>query len=156
MVEEKKLKQLIRLAEANLPGDKAIYHALRSIKGVSYSLSNAVLKTLNVPKNTKVSDIKKEDLKKIEQVIENPKKFNIKPWLLNRRKDYDTGQDLHLIGSKLSLRKQFDIKRLINIKSYRGMRHATNQPVRGQRTRAHFRKGATVGVKRKRIKKGKV
>ena len=153
MAEEKKLRHLIRLGEADLPGDKSIYHALRRIKGVSYSLSNAVLKTLKIDKNIKVNDLKKEDLDRIKEVIDNPKKFKIYTWLLNRRRDYDTGEDLHLTGSQLNLRKQFDVKRLIGIRSYRGMRHATNQPVRGQRTRSHFRKGAAVGVKRKKGKK---
>ena len=40
---------------------------------------------------------------------------------------------------KLELQKEFDIKRLKKIKSYRGLRHSTGQPVRGQRTKSHFR-----------------
>jgi small subunit ribosomal protein S13 len=49
------------------------------------------------------------------------------------------------------MKKEFDIKRLRKIKSYRGIRHASKLPVRGQRTRANFRrKGHAVGVKRKK------
>jgi len=72
--------------------------------------------------------------------------------LFNRRRDFDTGEDLHLIASDLKLRKEFDIKNLKEIKSYRGMRHAFGLPVRGQRTKGHFRKGAAVGVRRKGLK----
>jgi len=52
----------------------------------------------------------------------------------------------------LKLRKEFDIKRLKKVKSYRGMRHAFGLPVRGQRTRSHFRKGRSVGVQKKKVK----
>jgi small subunit ribosomal protein S13 len=45
--------------------------------------------------------------------------------------------------------KEFDIKRMKQIKSYKGMRHSLKQPVRGQRTRSHFRTtGVAVGVKK--------
>jgi len=52
------------------------------------------------------------------------------------------------------LQTEFDIKRLKKIKSYRGLRHVLGQPVRGQRTRGHFRKNKAVGVTGK-AKKGK-
>ena len=67
---------------------------------------------------------------------------------MNRRKDIESGETKHLIGSELELQKEFDIKRLKKIRSYRGLRHALGQPVRGQRTRSHFRakKRKAVGV----------
>jgi small subunit ribosomal protein S13 len=52
------------------------------------------------------------------------------------------------------MKKEFDVRRLKKIRSYRGLRHALGQPTRGQRTRSHFRargkKKATIGVKRKK------
>ena len=62
------------------------------------------------------------------------------------------GKNLHLTGADLTLSKEVDIKRLKRIKSYRGLRHAIGQPVRGQRTRSHFRTGVSVGVQRKAAK----
>ena len=53
---------------------------------------------------------------------------------------------MHLISTDLKLRKEFDIKFMKKIKSYKGMRHASGLPVRGQRTRAHFRTGTSLGV----------
>jgi len=74
-------------------------------------------------------------------------------FLLNRRKDFETGEDAHLIGTDLDMKKEFDIRRLKKIRSYRGLRHAFKHPTRGQRTRSNFRgkgKKKAVGVKSKK------
>ena len=70
---------------------------------------------------------------------------------LNRKKDFLDGSDKHLITSNLDLAKELDIKRLKKIRSYRGLRHATGRPTRGQRTRSNFRKNRKkgVGIKKK-------
>jgi small subunit ribosomal protein S13 len=72
----------------------------------------------------------------------------------NRQKDFDEGEDKHISASDLRLRKDFDVKRLRKIKAYRGIRHAAGLPVRGQRTKANFRKNrkksGAVGVKKKK------
>ena len=53
------------------------------------------------------------------------------------------------MGAELDMRKDFEIRKMKKIRSYKGVRHIMGQPVRGQRTRAHFRKtGKAVGVKR--------
>ena len=68
----------------------------------------------------------------------------------NRRSDPETGVTSHLYGSDLDMKKEFDIKRMKKIKSYKGIRHTMKLPVRGQRTRSHFRKGGkAVGVMKK-------
>src|SRR3989344_2628458 len=51
-----------------------------------------------------------------------------------------------LTAEEIKQKTEFDIKRLKKIKSYRGVRHAAGQPVRGQRTKAHFRKNKTKGM----------
>jgi small subunit ribosomal protein S13 len=149
------IKQLVRVLNVDIEGSKRVYYGLRKIKGVSFSASNSVCTVLNIDKDRKIGSLNEEELKKIGDVIKDPKKYNIPEWILNRRKDYDTGEDLHLNGPTLNLRKEFDIKRLNRIKSYRGLRHQAGLPVRGQRTRSHFRKGKTVGVSKKKAKQGK-
>ena len=57
----------------------------------------------------------------------------------NRRLDIETGKTSHLYGADLEITKEFDIKRLKKIKSYKGIRHSFRLPVRGQRTKSHFR-----------------
>jgi small subunit ribosomal protein S13 len=71
--------------------------------------------------------------------------------VLNRRIDFETGEKGHLTGSDLDLKKEFDIKRLKKIKSYKGLRHNVGLPVRGQRTKANFRRNRkkSGGIKKK-------
>lgn len=158
MAEQKQeFQQLVRLGGADIPGNKKVYYALRKIKGVGYSFSNAVCRAANIDYDTKIGSLKDEEIKKIEGILNDPLKHGIPPYMLNRRKDYDDCADKHLISTDIRFRVDFDIKRLKKIKAYRGMRHAAGLPVRGQRTRAHFRKGTAVGVKKKTgLKKGKV
>jgi len=146
---DKSFEGIIRILQTDIPAEKPLHIGLTKIKGVSYSFANAVCKKLNLDKKRKILSLSKEEIKKIQDFINNPE---LPSFLLNRRKDYDAGKNLHLLGSDLDLRREFDIKRLKKIRSYRGLRHATGQPVRGQRTRGHFReKGRSVGV----LKKGK-
>lgn len=149
------IKQLVRLGDADLKGDISTYHALTRVKGVGYSFSNVICKILKLDFDKKVGLLTDNEVDNIKKFLENPAEKGVKSWLLNRNKDYDTGKDVHLISSKLKLAKEFDIKRMKEVKSYRGMRHAYGLPVRGQRTKAHFRKGSAIGVKRKGVKQGK-
>ncbi len=144
------LKGIVRIANFDIFGDKKIYNGLMKIKGINFMFSNAICNYLDLDKDRKIGTLNEDEIKKIQNLIENPDKFPA--WILNRRKDYETGKDLHLTGSNLTLSKDFDIKRLKKIKSYRGLRHAIGQPVRGQRTRSHFRTGTSVGVQRKAAK----
>jgi small subunit ribosomal protein S13 len=69
----------------------------------------------------------------------------------NRPADPETGESGHFLGTDLEMKRDFDIKRLKEMKAYRGARHAAKQPVRGQRTRSHFRKKSmAAGMKKKK------
>lgn len=153
----KEFKQIVRIGGADIAGAKQVFYALRRIKGVSYSFSNAICVVLNIDRKRRIGDLSDAELKNVEDVLTNPLNYNIPAWMLNRRKDYDDGSDKHIISTDIKFRKEFDVKRLKTIRSYRGMRHALGLPVRGQKTRSHFRTGGTVGVKKKPgVKKGKV
>ena len=71
-------------------------------------------------------------------------------WLLNRRKDYYSGENMHLLGIELVQTKADDINRLRMIRSYRGTRHETGRKCRGQKTKSNGRKGSTMGVQKKK------
>jgi len=151
MVEQKQeLRPMVRILNSDIEGNRSIFMALRKIKGISFSLANAVCNVLKIDKNKKVGSMSVEELAKIEKVIKNPENHNFKSWLFNRQKDYETGEDKHVLSVDLKLAKEADLKRLKKTKSYRGMRLQAGLPVRGQRTKAHFRKGAALGVKRKK------
>lgn len=140
--------RIIRIMQKDIEDRIKIYPGLTKIKGVSWSLSNAVCIKLGIDKNRKIESFSESEIKKIEEFLKNP---DLPNFLKNRQKDFDTGRDEHLIGSALELRKEFDIKRLKKIKSYRGYRHVAGLPVRGQRTKAHFRKNKSkgAGIKKK-------
>ena len=102
-------------------------------------------------KSVKISDLSKDDIKKIGSFL---LELDAPDYLKNRRGDFDSGENKHLIGVNLDMRKDFDIKRMKQIKNYKGLRHSLKLPVRGQRTRSHFRKsGIAVGVKKPRMGK---
>ncbi len=141
---------MVRILNSDLDGNKTIWISLKRIKGISFTLANVICNSLNIDKSRKVGYLSDEEIKRIEGIISNPLKHDLKPWLLNRRKDYETGNDMHMHGIDLNLAKDSDIKTMKKIKAYKGVRHQQGQPVRGQRTRAHFRKNSSVGV-RKRV-----
>ncbi|MBS3065937.1 30S ribosomal protein S13 [Candidatus Pacearchaeota archaeon] len=138
---------LVRIFGYDIPGSRNIYTGLTRIKGISWTISNAVCLKLGFPKSKKVSELSKPDIQKIESFLKN---LPVYDFLKNRRTDIETGKTAHFFGTDLEMKRDFDIKRLREIKSYRGIRHALKQPVRGQRTRSHFRKsGVAMGVKKK-------
>jgi len=139
-------EKLVRILATDIPGSKKIFVGLTRIKGVSWSFANAVCSILKIDKNRQITSLSKEEIEKLAEFIKNPK---MPEFLLNRQKDFETGNTLHLIGGDLDVQREFDIKRLKKIRSYRGWRHATGQPTRGQRTKSHFRtrgKKKAVGV----------
>jgi small subunit ribosomal protein S13 len=146
--EQKFEGRIIRILATDIEGSMGIYPGLTKIKGISWGMSNAICNSLNLDKRRKIGSLNGDEIKKISEFIENPK---IPDFLKNRRQDMETGKDKHLIGSNLELTKEFDIKRLKKIKSYRGLRHSAGLPLRGQRTKSHFRKNRakSTGIKKK-------
>jgi small subunit ribosomal protein S13 len=150
--EKKELRAIVRVAGTDLDGEKPLIRALRGIKGISYSMSKAISNVSGFDQNIKLGSLKEEDVQKLEEIIKNPVKFGVPAWMVNRRKDIETGQDLHLTGTDLDITKKFDIQRMIDLKTWKGFRHMLGQPVRGQRTRSSFRGGRVVGVIRKAVR----
>ena len=150
--EHKDFKHIVRIANTDLKGEKAIGSALRHIKGISFMFSNLICNLANINAKKRTGDLDEGEVKRMDEVINNPLKFNTPPWMFNRRKDFETGQDKHLVSADLEFTQDNDIKIMKKIKSYRGVRHILNQPVRGQKTKSNFRenKGKVhLGVKKK-------
>lgn len=142
---------IVRILQTDIPGNKRVLTGLTYIKGVSWSVSNAICKILGLDPEKRVSDLSEADIDKITKFLKDPK---LPEFLVNRRKDFDSGENGHLITTNLDMKKEFDIRRLKKIRSYRGLRHAFGHPTRGQRTRSNFRvkgkKKAVVGVRSKK------
>ncbi len=122
---------MARISGVDLPRDKRVEIALTYIFGIGLSRSQEILQKTGVNPDTRVRDLTEEEIARLREVID---------------KEYQVEGDLRReIGGH--------IKRLIEIGSYRGLRHRRGLPVRGQRTKtnARTRKGKpkTVGVRRK-------
>lgn len=141
--------KIVRILSKDIEGKMSLYSGLTKIKGISWSLANAACKKLGIAKNRKIGSLTEEELKKIITFLKNP---DVPEYILNRRVDFETGESKHVTGSDLELRHDFDIKRLKKIKSYRGLRHTSGLPLRGQRTKGHFRRNRakSTGVKKKK------
>jgi small subunit ribosomal protein S13 len=141
------VKRIVRLLATDLDGELNVGRALKKIKGIGFVFSRAICTISGIAPEKKIGTLSEEELKKLEDCIKNP--AELPKWLLNRRKDWESGIDAHLVGSSLDLRKREDINLLKRIRSYRGIRHELGLPVRGQRTRSSFRTQKTVGVTKK-------
>lgn len=142
-------KHLVRIANTDLKGEKAIVYALKDIRGVGVPLAHALCASLGIDGLSKIGNISEADAKKLDEAVKAPAKHGIPNWMLNRQKDLETGEDKHVVTNDLIFNRDNDIKLMKRIKCYKGVRHSLNQPVRGQRTRSNFRanKGKVVGVK---------
>src|SRR4030067_412841 len=143
------LRHILRIAGSDVAGTLKTVYALTEVKGIGMSLSNAILKKANINPDLRVGFLTESDVEKIEEIIEDPVKHNIPSWLFNRRKDSETGKDMHLTTADLVLRTKTNINQAKEIRSWRGYRHAYSLKVRGQHTKTTARAGKALGVKKK-------
>ncbi|MGI6374055.1 MAG: 30S ribosomal protein S13 [Patescibacteria group bacterium] len=108
----------VRIAGINIPNDKRVEIALTYVHGIGQSRANKILTEAGVDRNTRVKDIPEEQVNKIRELIEKGGKA---------------------IEGDLRREVQGNIKRLKEISSHRGTRHAKRLPVRGQRTKTNSR-----------------
>jgi len=143
----------VRVAGTNLDGFDKLGYGLTKIKGVGINLAEAIIKVTDLDPNIRVGNLTEKAVSKIEEVLRDPSKYDIPHWLLNYRRDFQTGKSLHLIGSDLMLRVKSDIDFMKKIKTWKGVRHSLGLKVRGQRTKTTGRKGRVVGVRKKRMRR---
>jgi small subunit ribosomal protein S13 len=148
-VVEVDLRQLVRVSGVVLDGNKKMYRILPDITGLGQATVKSMMAVMGIDQNTRLGSLDEAGIENLENAIRDVNKM-LPSWMLNRRKDYNTGEDMHLIGAELEFVEREDVNRQKKIRTYRGMRHTIGQPVRGQRTRTSFRTGAAVGVSRKK------
>ncbi len=143
-------RYIVRIAGTDIDGSLKTAYGLAEIKGIGVNLAYAICRRLGIDPEMRIGYLTEEEIKKIEDFIASPVEYGLPSWLINRRKDYQTGKDLHLIGPELIFYVKQDIEREKKIKSWRGIRHIFGLKVRGQRTRTTGRLGLTVGVRKRR------
>ena len=142
---------IVRLHGSNLDGTKLIPYALCDLKGVGIRVSRTVVKNLGLDPSLRLGALSDADVRRLEEMLDNPTSGGIPAWMFNRRKDSQTGKDLHILGSDLTLREREDIDLMRETRSWKGERHSRGLKVRGQRTKTTARKGRSVGVSRRRV-----
>ncbi len=122
---------MARIAGVNVPQNKLVHIGLTYIYGIGNKFSNEICKTLEIPKSTKVNELSDDQILKIRKCIDE--KFTVE--------------------GDLRRENSLNIKRLIDLATYRGSRHRKKLPVRGQRTRcnARTRKGKAIAIAGKKL-----
>ena len=117
---------MARIAGVVIPSDKQVHIALTYIHGIGRTLARDILAAAKIEPTTRVKDLTEAEEQKIRDIIDN---------------NYTTEGDLQRLVTN-------NIKRLKDVSSYRGLRHKSGLPVRGQRTRtnARTRKGRAIAV----------
>lgn len=144
-------RHILRIAGADVAGTLKTEYALTEIRGISLRLAGSILRKAEVNPDVRVGFLTESEVDRIEEVIEDPAKYNLPSWLFNRRKDGESGKDMHLTRAELVLRSKNDIDQAKEIRSWRGYRHAYSLKVRGQRTKTTGRAGKALGVKKKTL-----
>jgi small subunit ribosomal protein S13 len=144
-------KEIVRIARTGIDGTKPVNKALTALRGVGQMYANAVSTSMGY-EDQKIGDLSEDEIDEIEEALKTPEQTEVPEWVLNRRKDRQTGENTHLIESDLELKEEFDIRRYKEIGSYRGWRHKIGLPVRGQKTKSSFRTGSKIGVDTASIK----
>ncbi|MCE9651605.1 MAG: 30S ribosomal protein S13 [Nitrosarchaeum sp.] len=139
-------RHIVRIVGNDIPGAKKAIVGLTQIKGIGYNFATAILDTLKINTNTNIGFLSESDVQSIEKLITNPVAGNFPTWFLNRRKDIETGSNMHLLTSDIPFTLRNDIERERITNSWRGYRHMYGLKVRGQCTRTTGRKGGAVGV----------
>lgn len=106
-----------RISGVDLPKDKKVEVSLQYIYGIGPTLSRRILFAASVNPQTKVKDLKEQEISRIREIIDKQ----------------------YIVEGELRKEVNLNIKRLIEIGCYRGLRHRRNLPVRGQRTRTNAR-----------------
>jgi len=148
----KEFQHITRIANTDLDGAQKIGYALSRVKGIGNRLSNVIVQKAGIDPNIRLGFLPEADIKKIEDMIKNPVKYDLPNWLLNRPKDRETGKDTHLVGADLTLQIKSDIDKMKRIRSWKGFRHSHGLKVRGQRTRTTGRKAKALGVKKRQVR----
>jgi small subunit ribosomal protein S13 len=127
---------MARIAGVDIPRNKKIAISISYIYGIGRSNGGQILKKANVNPETRVRDLTEEEVGRIREVVD---------------REYRVEGDLRR-------EIQLNIKRMMDIGCYRGLRHRKGMPVRGQRTRTNARtrrgrRGQAIGIKKKTAKK---
>jgi len=144
---DKDFRYLVRISGLDIDGKKKVIFGLSLVKGIAPRTAKIVCDLAGIDTSRRIGNLTEEESEKLEEAIKSLPGKTL-PWILNRRKVFESGNNLHMIGSDLLVAEREDVARMRRIRSYKGIRHELGLPVRGQRTKTWGRGKVSVGVSR--------
>ncbi|SDM42850.1 small subunit ribosomal protein S13 [Halogranum gelatinilyticum] len=143
--EEDNLRYFVRIGQTDLDGTKSVERSLTDMKGIGKRTARIVADAAGVDRHATFGRLEQEDIDAVTDVVQNFED-HAPEWMVNRQKDFFSGETTHKVGSDLEQKRRHDINRMKMISSYKGVRHKRGQKVRGQRTKSTGRTEGTIGV----------
>ncbi len=130
---------MARIAGVNIPTNKRFVIALTYVYGIGRSRAEKICDELHIDKQLRTSEISEDDLARVRDLI-------------NKQAEEDSPSEVGLVEGDLRRKVHSNIKRLIDVSCYRGIRHVKKLPVRGQRTHnnAKTKRGKRVPIAAKK------
>merc|ERR1712176_265650 len=150
LVLPEKFQHILRVMNTNIDGKTKIMYAMTSIKGVGRRFSNICLKKADIDMNKSAGELSDEEVERLVTIMQNPRRYKIPDYFLNRKKDIKDGKHSQVLANALDNKLREDLERLKKIRAHRCLRHYWGLRVRGQHTKTTGRKGRTVGVSKKK------
>ncbi|MCL9817882.1 30S ribosomal protein S13 [Natronocalculus amylovorans] len=149
--EEENLRYFVRIGQTDLDGTKTVERSLTDMNGIGQRTARIIADTAGVDRNATFGLLEDDEIESVVDVVENFAE-HVPEWMVNRQKDFYSGENEHIVGSDLNQQRTQDINRMQMINSYRGVRHQRGQKVRGQRTKSTGRTEGTIGVNVEKIR----
>lgn len=130
-----KEKVFFRRLRCQIDGNALVEQGLTQIKGVGRQFTQAILKIIDIDPRTRIGVMTEKDLNEIEEIILDPIPHGIPHWMVNRKSDSSSSENLHFVGNQLGLQVKRDIDQMKRNRSYKGIRHGSKLRVRGKRNR---------------------
>ena len=146
--EQEEIKHIVRIANTDLEGKKSVQYSLTGIKGINRRSARIISDISGVDPAATMGYLEDEQIETLNKTVDDIESI-LPVWMLNRRKDYLSGEDKHIVATDVLLIKREDLNSMKKTRSYKGIRHERGHKVRGQRTKSTGRRGLVVGVKRK-------
>ena len=132
-------QHILRVMNTNIEGRERVCIAITAIRGVGRRFASLILKKAEIDPTKRAGTLSQEELDKIVAILQDPLKFKIPAWFLNRQRDTVTGKTSQLHAQQVAGKLREDLERLKKMRCHRGLRHYWGIRVRGHRTKTSGR-----------------
>jgi len=143
-------KYIVRMVNTDINGEQPVLLGLAKINGIGLRSAQTITKLTGINPNQLLGSLEDQQIAFLEEKVMSLVEL-IPGWMVNRQNDWESGDDMHLVGVDVEIFLKDDINRMKMIRCYKGIRHERGQKVRGQRTKSNGRTGLQVGVIRQKL-----